>query len=61
MDMSSALTSLSLLAQHYNALLEDINQEIESPSSHTSGPFDDLPVSLVYLIYFDIAQCLTKL
>ncbi|KAK9501330.1 hypothetical protein O3M35_012066 [Rhynocoris fuscipes] len=50
MDMSSALTSLSLLAQHYNALLEDINQEIESPGQK-SGPFDDLPDETILRIF----------
>lgn len=64
-DITNTLNSLSSLAQHYTALLEDINNEIESTSLvSSSGPFDQLPVSIfiwVTIIYFFLLliSCIT--
>ncbi|CAH1404831.1 unnamed protein product [Nezara viridula] len=58
-DIANTLNSLSSLAQHYTALLEDINNEIESSCLVScSGPFDLLPDETILrvLSFLDLAS-----
>ncbi|KAL1137854.1 hypothetical protein AAG570_009550 [Ranatra chinensis] len=50
-DLTETLNSLSSLTQHYSALLEDINLEMETLSAPVSGLFSKLPDETILAVF----------